>query len=67
MAHRPDSHELEDVVKTELQARAWVPQADPSAAEPALQGNAEREAAKPVERREIEREPVVVSSPSTPL
>jgi len=23
MAHRPDCHELEDVVKTELQARAW--------------------------------------------
>ena len=23
MAHRPDCHELEDVVKTELQARPW--------------------------------------------
>ena len=29
MAHRPDCHELEDVVKTELQARPVVPQADP--------------------------------------
>ena len=23
MAHRPDCHELEDVVKTEVQARPW--------------------------------------------